>query len=116
MSAPAHETRDLPPRGILLALAGIFVLIALAGVSVTALLHALSLPPGPDTLPAPRRAGPPLLVVPADELAAVEARGRARLAGYGWVDRTAGVAHIPIERAMALTAERGWPDDAEPGP
>lgn len=31
----------------------------------------------------------------------------ARLSSYGWVDRPAGVAHIPIERAMAILAERG---------
>jgi hypothetical protein len=28
---------------------------------------------------------------------------------YGWVDEKAGVAHIPIERAMELVAERGLP-------
>jgi hypothetical protein len=29
----------------------------------------------------------------------------ARLESYGWVDRANGVAHIPIERAMALVVE-----------
>lgn len=33
----------------------------------------------------------------------------ARLERYGWVDQGAGVAHIPIERAMALVAEQGFP-------
>ena len=33
----------------------------------------------------------------------------ARLSSYGWVDRPAGVAHIPIDRAMAILAERGLP-------
>jgi hypothetical protein len=28
---------------------------------------------------------------------------------YGWVDQKAGVAHIPIERAMDLIAQRGLP-------
>jgi len=28
---------------------------------------------------------------------------------YGWLDQKAGVAHIPIERAMALIVERGLP-------
>ena len=28
---------------------------------------------------------------------------------YGWVDQKAGVVHIPIERAMALIAQRGLP-------
>ena len=31
------------------------------------------------------------------------------LDSYGWVDENAGVAHIPIERAMELTVERGLP-------
>jgi hypothetical protein len=30
---------------------------------------------------------------------------QARLDGYGWVDAPRGVLHIPIDRAMALTAE-----------
>jgi hypothetical protein len=37
---------------------------------------------------------------------------------YGWVDRDAGVVHIPIEEAMRLTVERGVPsrqqDPAQP--
>jgi mono/diheme cytochrome c family protein len=37
----------------------------------------------------------------------------ARLTGYGWVDQTAGVAHIPIDRAIALVAERGLPVGVE---
>jgi hypothetical protein len=32
-----------------------------------------------------------------------------QLNSYGWIDEKAGVAHIPIERAMELTAERGIP-------
>jgi hypothetical protein len=32
-----------------------------------------------------------------------------QLNSYDWVDEKAGVAHIPIERAMELTAQRGLP-------
>jgi hypothetical protein len=32
-----------------------------------------------------------------------------RLASYGWVDEKAGIVHIPIERAIQLTAQRGLP-------
>jgi len=32
-----------------------------------------------------------------------------RLNSYGWVDEKAGVAHIPIERAMDLIVQRGVP-------
>ena len=31
------------------------------------------------------------------------------LHGYGWLDKANGVVHIPIERAMELTLERGLP-------
>ena len=34
----------------------------------------------------------------------------ADLNSYGWVDRTSGVARIPIDRAMQLLLERGLPD------
>ena len=32
-----------------------------------------------------------------------------QLNSYGWVDEKAGVAHIPIERAMELIVQRGLP-------
>jgi hypothetical protein len=32
-----------------------------------------------------------------------------QLNSYGWVDEKAGVAHVPIERAMELTVHRGLP-------
>jgi hypothetical protein len=37
------------------------------------------------------------------------------LASYGWVDKDAGVARIPIERAMDLIAERGLPTTPRAG-
>ena len=36
-----------------------------------------------------------------------------QLHSYGWVDQKAGVAHIPIDRAMELLAERGLPVRSE---
>jgi hypothetical protein len=33
-----------------------------------------------------------------------------RLNSYGWIDRSAGVARMPIDRAMQLILERGLPD------
>jgi len=38
-----------------------------------------------------------------------------QLNSYGWVDEKAGAAHIPIERAMELTVERGLPVRPETG-
>jgi len=40
------------------------------------------------------------------------------LNSYGWVDKNAGIAHIPIEKAMELTLQRGLPSRVpgqEPG-
>ncbi len=36
-----------------------------------------------------------------------------RLASYGWIDKGAGIARIPIDRAMELTLERKLPARAE---
>jgi hypothetical protein len=37
------------------------------------------------------------------------------LNSYGWVDQSAGVVHIPIERAMQLVAQRGLPTRSQAG-
>lgn len=101
------------------AILGTLSLIAL-GVAVVALMYGLFDQVRPRHSPPPqpvyaRTAGPRLEARPVLDRLAVERRARARLEGYGWVDRKAGVAHIPIERAMAIQAARGWPD-AEPSP
>jgi hypothetical protein len=38
-----------------------------------------------------------------------------KLGSYGWVDKDGGVTHIPIDRAMQLMLERGFPARAEGG-
>jgi len=53
--------------------------------------------------PAPR-----LQEDPSAELERLE-ESRDRLHTFGWVDREAGIAHIPVDAAMDLLAERGWP-------
>jgi hypothetical protein len=58
--------------------------------------------------------GPRLESDPLRDRLALEAQARARIESYGWVDRQRGIARIPIERAMALQAAKGWPD-AEAG-
>ena len=40
-----------------------------------------------------------------EELATMRAQQQANLNGYGWVDESAGVVRIPIERAMELTVQ-----------
>lgn len=45
----------------------------------------------------------------------LEAR-RARLGSYGWVDRRGGVVHLPIDRAMELSAQGVRPRGGAPQP
>lgn len=45
-------------------------------------------------------------------LASWRAERAARLNGYGWVDRSKGLVHIPIERAMDEVASGMLPDGA----
>jgi hypothetical protein len=55
-------------------------------------------PPDPRLQPNPRA-----------HLQALRAYEKQRLESYGWVDKNAGVVHIPIERAMDILAEQGLP-------
>jgi hypothetical protein len=57
-----------------------------------------------QTPPAPRLQNAPLR-----DYASYHASQDAYLGSYGWVDRQRTVAHIPIEQAMNLLVERGWP-------
>jgi hypothetical protein len=58
------------------------------------------------------RSGPPqplLQVHPVQDLKALRAAEDKILTGYGWVNKEAGIARIPIARAMELLVERGLP-------
>ncbi len=52
---------------------------------------------------------PRLQSLPFADYDALLARHSERLQSYGWVDETAGVAHIPIEQAIDLLLEHGLP-------
>jgi len=54
--------------------------------------------------PAPR-----LQAQPFKDVYQLKADQRTVLHSYGWVDKANGVVHLPIERAMQLTLERGLP-------
>jgi len=63
-------------------------------------------------IPDVRREMPPeprLQVDPILDIQALHAAEKKILESYGWVDKSAGVVRLPIERAIELTAERGLP-------
>ena len=53
---------------------------------------------------------PRLQAAPVKDMDELRARETSTLTSYGWVDRTSGIARIPIDRAMQLLLERGLPD------
>jgi hypothetical protein len=61
--------------------------------------------------PAPR-----LQQFPANEFYQFRISEQSLLDRYGWMNREAGVVHIPIDEAMRLTLERGMLQSAAPDP
>ncbi len=111
-----HETRDISVRIVTWFAVG---LVASALVIYAAIIGLYKLfehqNPSPD---APSRIAldphmlapaPQLQTAPAADLEKYTAAENAQLNSYGWIDKSAGVVHIPIERAMALIVQRGLP-------
>jgi hypothetical protein len=104
---PRYEPRDAEPRAAAFGVLGLFGLIAVAALVVGGLFGFWPVaPPSPvkPDVPPPR-----LESHEGEDRAGLEAAAQARLHGYAWIDRAAGRARIPIERAMALQAQQGWP-------
>lgn len=103
---PPQAKRQARRSSLGCSLAFVAVLVILAG-GVFAL--------GPNLLD--RLLGTPTTGAPAtvndptspEKLAALRQQESAQLEGYGWVNQASGIARIPINRAIALVAEKGLP-------
>jgi hypothetical protein len=112
--APGFETSDVRIGRAELWAGGLFLVVVLITILVGGLLLFLqatterravtAVEEAPMPPPEPR-----LQTSPTGDLARLRAVEQRRLDGLGWVDRPAGIAHIPIDRAERLMAERGWP-------
>ena len=114
-----YERRDANAKWIfaivaILLVIGLITHFALAGV----LARFEKRPESPDELTGVRRiAGitndnksfPRLQLAPPEDLKRFRAAEDLELNTYGWLDRTAGVVRIPVERAMDLVLQRGLP-------
>lgn len=90
-------------------LAGSLLLVVLGMYELAQ--HWLHLQPAVPVASVPPQ--PRLQPDPASDLAAERAQQQARLDRYQWIDRDAGIARIPIERAMALLAQQPAPSGAQ---
>ena len=111
-----YETEDFSPRGIRWFTAGLAVLALTVLLLMGALLCLLSggWPPRQGIVtpmvPAPNMSPQPDLQVASSlDYQEMRAAEEAQLRSYRWVDREAGIAAIPIERAMEILAGRGMP-------
>jgi hypothetical protein len=115
--SPGYERSDLRAKTIAIAL-GLVAAFTVLGLLVSLWIFnrlvdpaARVAPPAfPTTAAAPEdglQREPALQVDPIRDLARMRAEEDKLLTTYGWADREAGRARIPIERAMALLAERG---------
>jgi hypothetical protein len=112
-----HESRDLSIRAIAVFFVGLTLLIVVVAFAMKWTFDAFVArdaagDPQVSPLAASRPELPPeprLEVSPRLEIEALRASEDEVLRAYGWINEKAGVARIPIERAMDLIAERGLP-------
>jgi len=99
----------LPIVRVLWVGAGIVLAVATAIAVVLTILAHRRVPVGGVRIEPPAQLGtelPMLQTAPQSELAAYQAAKLHALHDLGWVDAASGVAHIPIEAAMAMQAAR----------
>jgi hypothetical protein len=113
---PGHETRDFSMRVVILFGTCLAVLLAGSLALMAWLFDIFNVtPPGQGLRGAPVAATPPsppgprLQPSPTQDMLEMLQAENARLQSYGWVDRSAGIARMPIDRAMEFVVQQGLP-------
>ena len=115
---PAEFDAEIHVKAIFGVLAGLALLVAVSFAGMGALsrfMKARSIARDPEPLPMAEASQPrprPRAALQADPTADMKAYAKeeeAALSSYAWVDRAAGVAQVPVERALEIVAERGLP-------
>jgi hypothetical protein len=122
--AGGYERSDVTIRPIVAAAVGLAISVVITVVLMQVLINYFASRESRQSAPANPLAGayglkappePRLQTAPVDDLLVLRKAEDQALTSYGWIDREAGVARIPIERAMELVLKRGLPGRAEPG-
>jgi hypothetical protein len=118
--AAGHETHDAPVGPIVLTGAGLAFIVAMVGLIIYGILTYLGTHPATSVRANPMAAedsqippAPRIEEHPAIEIQQLHAQEDHILSTYGWTDKKAGVVRIPIDRAMELQLERGFPTRKE---
>jgi len=122
-----YERSDMRPRAIIAGAVGLLLILGVVLLLVTTLEAALTgIPPrvgppgdlinGLQAAPRPTPPAPELEAEPGQFLGPYVAAEQQKLSEYRWVDRPAGIAAMPIDRAMDAIAQQGLPARASPPP
>ena len=111
-----HEIRDANVGPIVLTGLGLILVIAIVALLIQGILTYLSEHRPSTTRVNPMAAEdsqiPPTPRIeehPAIEIQQLHAQEDGILSTYGWIDKKAGLVRIPIDRAIELQLERGFP-------
>jgi hypothetical protein len=113
-SALRAESRDVDPRSVLLFAGALVVFLLLVAAGLYLVFGRAETPPAFGSgVDIDGRSVPLVQPSPRADRAAFDAEKHAALESLGWIDRNAGIAHIPIGEAMRLLAGKGaagWSD------
>ncbi len=116
-----HETHDASVRLVVWTIAGLGVGVVLVGFFIYAMFHyladhPLSTPRVNPMAEVDQTQLPPAPRIedhPAIEVHELHSQEDEILSTYGWTDKSKGIVRIPIDRAMELQLERGFPTKAK---
>jgi hypothetical protein len=116
-----HEVADASVRGIIYAAIGLAIGTALSGLIVYGIFqylanHPLTTAPENPMAETDRQQFPPAPRIedrPAMEVKDLRSEEDKILSTYGWTDKKTGVVRIPIDRAIELQLQRGFPTRRE---
>ena len=119
--ATGHETRDVSVRMVVftlgfLAMGAAIVCLLIYGIFWYLADHPLSVAPPNPLAETDKQQFPPVPRIeehPTIELKDLRAQEDKILTTYGWTNKNAGIVRIPIDRAMELQSERGFPTRKE---
>jgi hypothetical protein len=114
---PGHETTQIGVRGLVIFSVALIGVIAAAQIVLGLWMRSFArkearvdaLYPGRIAIEVDQFPNPRLQQNPRSELDVMKDEEDRQIRSYGWVDPKAGIARIPIERAMDILAQKGLP-------
>jgi hypothetical protein len=112
-----HEATEFGPRPLVIGAIGLVVVVLVCQVGLWMWMGAFkrdeqrvnAMFPGRHALDVEEFPQPRLQESPSVDTVATLREERARVSSYGWIDQKAGIARIPVDRAMDILVQKGLP-------